>query len=146
MKMIGLVLVALLALVAGLWFAWRQGWVGETALPGPLPALQAHLRAQGLDTYARLTRRDLADVNQRVHFQLVGRGQRAFWVLWCNSPEAAQRHVQRLLNAASPSLPQANGPFVLYMTDWPADDPLTRQVQGAFASFPAAGTAAVPRP
>lgn len=144
--MIGLILLVVLALVAGLWFAWRQGWVGETALPGPLPALQAHLRTQGLDTYARLTRRDLSDVNQRVHFQLVGRGERVFFVLWCNSPEAAQRHLQRLRQAPSPSLPQANGPFVLYMTDWPADDPLTRQVQAAFASFPASGLPARPGP
>lgn len=130
-------LVALAGIVAGLWAAGRFGFVGEPPLPGPLAALQQHLRREGIDTDARLVQRGRwADLRQHARFQPRGHDQ-AFFVLWCASPEVAQKHLQMLRSAASPSSPAANGELVIYLTDWPPDAMLTRQVLGAFARFDA---------
>jgi hypothetical protein len=138
MKLAAAVGVLLLAVAAALWLAWRQGFVGEAALPGPLPAFQAHLLARGIDTVAQPVRRDLAEVQAHVHFKVLRSDGQVFFVLWCNSPEAAQRHLKRLQAAPSPSLPEANGSLVIYLTDWKAEEPLTRKVLEAFRSFDAA--------
>ncbi|NRF66452.1 hypothetical protein HLB44_05605 [Aquincola sp. S2] len=134
------VLLAVVGLALGLWVAARFGFVGTPPpLPGPLAELQAHLRQQGIHTEGRLVRRGPWDrVHQHARFELLGRGERAFFVLWCHSPEIAQQHLQRLRAMPSPSLPQANGELVAYFTDWPADEPLTRQVLNAFTGFAAA--------
>jgi hypothetical protein len=133
--LLGLVLVA--GLVLGLGYAWRQGLLGEAALPGPLGTLADHLRAEGIDTHASLVRRGAWDgVRLHARFQSVGERGRSFFVLWCESPEIALRHRDRLLKAPSPSHPQARGELLLYLTDWPENDPATQRVIAAFHRWP----------
>lgn len=135
-KVSGITLLVLLAVGAGLWFAWRAGFVGAPPLPGPLGPLEAHLRTQGLDARGQLVQRGAsAGVRQHAMFRVAGTPERVFFVLWCDSPATAQQHLARLRSAPSPSLPHANGTLVVYLTDWPADDPLTRRVLAAFAGF-----------
>jgi hypothetical protein len=148
-KMIWIVLVAAAGLAGGLWFA-RQGgfhWRGEVDrdVPPALVALHAQLRKGGVDSHVGLVRREHTEVRARALFTLhddTGENK-VFFVSWCTSPEAALKRVQELQRAARPSLPEANGAFVLYMTDWPAGGVTTQRVQQAFRRFDAAAADAL---
>ena len=132
-----IVLVLLLGLAAGLWVAWQRGMLGEAALPGPLASLQDHLKREGIATHAAVVRRGPWEgVRQQAIFRRVGHPDRPFFVVWFESPALAQMQRDRLLTAASPSHPQVRGELLLYLTDWPADDPATRAVIDAFNRWP----------
>jgi hypothetical protein len=143
-RIVWIVLVLLVGVAAGLWFAWHRGLVGDEPLPGPLAVLQDHLRREGLPTQAAVVQRGRWEgVRQQARFQLEGDAGRSFFVVWFATPELAQRQRERLLTAASPSHPQARGELLLYLTDWPADDPRTQRVIAAFQRWPA-GAASPP--
>ena len=132
-----IVLVLLLGLAAGLWVAWQRGMLGEAALPGPLGALQEHLKREGIDTHAAVVRRGPWEgVRQHAIFRRVGQPDPPFFVVWFESPALAQKQRDRLLTAPSPSHPQVRGELLLYLTHWPADDPATRAVIDAFNRWP----------
>jgi hypothetical protein len=136
-KAMWIVLVLLLGLAAGLWVAWQRGMLGEADLPGPLGSLQDHLKREGIDTHAAVVRRGPWEgVRQQAIFRRVGNPERPFFVVWFESPALAQKQRDRLMTAASPSHPQARGELLLYLTDWPADDPETRRLIEAFQRWP----------
>jgi hypothetical protein len=142
LRRIVMIVVLFVAILGAAWFALRDRLDPGRQLPPPVAALQAHLRSQGLDTTGRLAPRGgLSRVRQLIHFSVAG-SEQPFFVMWCESAADAQAQLERLRLAPRNSLPQANAEFVIYLTEWPADAPLTRQVIGAFASF-RGGTAAV---
>ena len=134
-----IVLAALTGLGAGLWFALHSGLGGggdvDRDVPPALVALHGQLLKDGVVSKVGLVRREHSDVRARAIFTIHNGSERVFLVLWCTSDEAARKHVRELKTAARPSLPEANGPFVIQLTDWSAADPLTSKVLQAFRSF-----------
>lgn len=134
-------LLGLMALLAGGWFAWQHGFLGEPVLPGRLGALQRHFADSGIDVDARAVHPGSWEgVRAMAGYTPRDDRRRVFHVMDCATPEVAQRHLQRLQRAPSPSLPEANGTLVIYLTHWPADDTLTRRVLDAYRRFPATST------
>jgi hypothetical protein len=130
-------LVLLAGLVGGLWFAWKHGFAGEQALPGPLGEVQEHLRREGIPTHARLVQRgQWRGARLHAQFELANERGQLFHIVWFDTPQDAERQRQALLVAARPSHPQVRGPLMLYLTEWPADAPATRRVIDAFLRWP----------
>ena len=135
-------LLGLMALLAVGWFAWQNVFLGKPVLPGRLGALESHSADSGIDVDARAVHPGSWEgVRAMAGYTPRDDRRRVFHVMECATPEVAQRHLQRLQRAPSPSLPEANGTLVIYLTHWPADDALTRRVLDAFRRFSATSSA-----
>lgn len=132
------VLAGVAALLAGGWFAWQRGFLGDPVLHGQLGALQRHFAAAGIETHARAVHPgSWAGVRAMAAYTPIEDRSRVVHVLECVSIEVAQQHLERLRRAPSPSLPEARGTLVVYLNQWPADAALTHRVLAAFRRFDA---------
>lgn len=136
-------LIAALVLAAtavGGWWLYRGGF-GAEPLPGALGSLQRHFAASGLQLDGMLVRHpQINEVHKSSSFRTSD--GRLFYVYWCRSPADAETTLQRLRKAPTRSLNAARGPLVIFFTEWPADDPLARQVLAAFERWPVEDAAA----
>ena len=104
-------------------------------LPGPLAALRDHFTAEGISIDADVLQgASWGEGRHRAGFRIEATG-RWLYVVWCDSPETARYLAERLTTSRSACLPMANATLAAVFTRWTVDDPMTRRVRDAFASF-----------
>ncbi len=126
-----------LPLLLGLLVAWRFLQPAAEPLPGPLASLKSHFDANGLPTEVTLVRTALkAEARKHARWGVKAAGERPIYVYWCQSPAAAQAVLEQFRKAPTPNLAAAKGELVIYLTEWPATDPLGQRILAVFQSWP----------
>jgi hypothetical protein len=140
-KLLWVALVSALIASAAGFFAMRYMAGSDDGLPpGPLASLQRHMASQGIQTHATLVRMpQINEVLKHGRYNVKGHGDKRFYVYWCSSPKAALAVRERYEQAPSQGLQAARGVLLIYMTGWPADDPLSQRVLAAFNNWPIEG-------
>jgi hypothetical protein len=142
-------LIALAAALLGVWFASQRGFgLGGDVhrdVPPSVAALHRHFAQHGIATTVRLVRIELAGAQARALFTIKDAAERSFIVMWFGSADTAAGNAAALNASANPTLAESNGPFLLQLTHWSRDDPLSQQVLTTFRSFDAARAAALAR-